>query len=51
MRSVDAISRWGRGEFLILCPETGLSKACKLAERLCNKIKEHSFFPGKFGLQ
>lgn len=45
VRSVDVISRWGGDEFLILCPETGLSEACRLAERLREKIAEYSF-PG-----
>jgi diguanylate cyclase (GGDEF)-like protein len=45
VRSVDIVSRWGGDEFLILCPETELSEARELADRLRRKIAEHSF-PG-----
>ncbi len=34
VRSTNIMSRLGGGEFLIVCPETELAKALKLAERL-----------------
>ncbi len=45
VRSVDLVSRWGGDEFLIVCPETGLAEALKLAERLRQAIAEYRF-PG-----
>jgi diguanylate cyclase (GGDEF)-like protein len=43
VRSVDVVSRWGGDEFLILCPETFLSEAYTLAERLQRAIENHRF--------
>lgn len=44
-RMVDTVGRWGGEEFLIICPETDLNGARKLAEKLRLHIEE-SGFPG-----
>ncbi|AFJ02309.1 diguanylate cyclase/phosphodiesterase (GGDEF & EAL domains) with PAS/PAC sensor(s) [Methylophaga frappieri] len=43
LRSQDVVGRWGGEEFLILCPQTGLSGASKLAEDIRHQIKTHQF--------
>lgn len=43
IREVDYIGRWGGEEFLIVCPETSLEGARKLAEKLRKKIEKHQF--------
>lgn len=43
LRKADFISRWGGEEFLIVLPETGLSNARQLAERLCSKAQQSRF--------
>lgn len=45
VRSTDIVSRWGGDEFLIVCPETELAEALKLAERLRETVAHHPF-PG-----
>jgi polar amino acid transport system substrate-binding protein len=42
-RSTDLPGRWGGEEFLIVCPETELSAASVLAERLRERIAGHQF--------
>lgn len=43
LRVSDSITRWGGEEFVVLCPNTTLSTASLLAERLRNKIAGTSF--------
>jgi len=43
LRDTDYFCRWGGEEFLILCPETRLEEAAKLAERLRTIIANHIF--------
>ena len=42
-RETDTLIRWGGEEFLILCPQTTLEEAGKLAERLRVSFETHSF--------
>lgn len=44
IRKSDTVGRWGGEEFLIICPETDLKVAEKVAEKL-RKIIENSKFP------
>ncbi|QBF31167.1 diguanylate cyclase [Thalassococcus sp. S3] len=46
LRAVDLVARVGGEEFLIVMPDTGLSKAQVAAERLCEKIEESPFLTG-----
>ncbi len=39
----DILGRWGGEEFMLVCPETSLGDALKLAERLRSKIEQHDF--------
>lgn len=41
-REVDTVARWGGEEFLVLCPETALNQAFKLADLLRQRIMELS---------
>jgi len=43
IRQEDILGRWGGEEFIILLPQTGGDNALQLAERLREKISEHSF--------
>lgn len=43
LRSSDSLTRWGGEEFIVLCPNTTLSTASLLAERLRNAIACTSF--------
>lgn len=43
LRTSDSLTRWGGEEFVVLCPNTTLSTASLLAERLRNKIASTSF--------
>lgn len=43
LRTSDSLTRWGGEEFVVLCPNTTLSTASLLAERLRNKIAGASF--------
>src|SRR5690606_25450991 len=41
-RDLDLVARWGGEEFLILLPNTTLLQALTLAERIRNRIDQHS---------
>ncbi len=41
-RELDLVARWGGEEFLILLPNTTLLQALKLAERIRNRVAQHS---------
>ena len=43
LRSSDIFGRWGGEEFLIICPETDLQKAVKVAEKLRKEIENFNF--------
>lgn len=43
LRSSDHAGRWGGEEFLIICPQTELSQATKLAERIRQQVENHPF--------
>ena len=45
LRTSDSLTRWGGEEFVVLCPNTTLSTAALLAERLRKKIASMDF-PG-----
>jgi len=40
IRTVDVLGRYGGEEFIFLLPETGLSEAFQITERLCNRIAD-----------
>jgi diguanylate cyclase (GGDEF)-like protein len=42
IRSSDMAARWGGEEFLILMPDTSLGDARQVAERLLQRIREHT---------
>lgn len=42
-RKTDSVGRWGGEEFMIVCPETQLDGAHKLAEKLREMIEHHHF--------
>ena len=42
-RAIDIVGRWGGEEFMVICPETDLSGAEAVAERICTAIATHSF--------
>lgn len=55
IRGSDICGRWGGEEFLILCPETTIKEAYKLAERLRIALEENNFkevdkVTGSFGV-
>ncbi|MDT8438457.1 MAG: sensor domain-containing diguanylate cyclase [Wenzhouxiangellaceae bacterium] len=41
LRAVDTLARWGGEEFAVLLPETGLEKACEVAERIRSGVEQH----------
>lgn len=46
-REIDTAGRWGGEEFLVLCPETDLEGATKLAENLREEISQCTLKPAK----
>ncbi|MCD4485438.1 GGDEF domain-containing protein [Chromobacterium vaccinii] len=42
-RATDTVGRWGGEEFLILCPQTTLEQALRLAEHLRASVQAHAF--------
>ncbi|MCK9388506.1 MAG: diguanylate cyclase [Sulfuritalea sp.] len=42
-RTSDSLTRWGGEEFIVLCPNTTLATASRLAERLREKIAKADF--------
>jgi len=43
VRSIDTVGRWGGEEFLLICPETSISGAWILAEKLRKAIEAYAF--------
>ncbi len=41
IRKTDYVARYGGEEFIVVLPETSLTEALDLAERLCKEIKKH----------
>ncbi|GAB3032436.1 diguanylate cyclase domain-containing protein [Bowmanella dokdonensis] len=46
VRDQDIVARWGGEEFVILCHQTELSEAGKLAERIAGKVRQRRFSGG-----
>lgn len=46
-RDADYLARWGGGEFILICPETGLRAARTIAETLRRVISEAAFFENR----
>ncbi|WP_438865171.1 diguanylate cyclase [Neptunicella sp.] len=45
IRSIDVVGRWGGEEFIILLPDTILSDATALAERICKAVARNNIEP------
>lgn len=43
LRKLDTLGRWGGEEFLIICPNTYYTQACRLAEELRQLVAESDF--------
>ena len=43
LRKHDTFARWGGEEFVIIAPNTDISGACRIAEKLRHEIAEHHF--------
>jgi len=43
VRATDYAGRWGGEEFLIICPNIDINNATELAEKLLQKVENHSF--------
>ena len=43
IRNVDILGRWGGEEFLVICPETKIEDAIKVASHINTAIKLHKF--------
>lgn len=46
VRNCDTVGRWGGEEFLVLCPETSMREALRIAERMRSAIETYSFGNG-----
>jgi len=46
VRATDYVGRWGGEEFLIVCPNTGIKDANKLADKLLKKVRDCAFEGG-----
>lgn len=42
-RNSDIVARWGGEEFVCLLPNTGITEACIVAERMKNKVRKNNF--------
>ena len=51
IREIDLFGRYGGEEFLIILPDTNISQACILAERLIHKVRNHPFVTDKVTLK
>ncbi len=47
IRKTDYVGRWGGEEFLIVCPNIGVKEAMALANKLLDKIRNHTFLEVK----
>ncbi len=45
VREVDTVARWGGEEFLVLLPRCDKKEALESADRIINRISQHSFSP------
>lgn len=42
-RKQDSAARWGGEEFLVLCPNTDIGAATRVANRILNQVNSHAF--------
>ena len=47
IRAVDTLGRWGGEEFLLICPQTNITGASKIAEHLCSAVANAKFDIGE----
>jgi len=45
-RKTDIVSRYGGEEFVLILPRTGKEEAVRIAERICEMIRQNPFRPG-----
>ena len=50
VRDTDVVTRYGGDEFVVILPETGLEQAARVAERLRERLANHTFNGGRRGL-
>lgn len=43
LREIDIVARFGGEEFVVLLPDTSIQSAHKVAQRVCNSIREQDF--------
>jgi diguanylate cyclase (GGDEF)-like protein len=46
VREVDTVARYGGEEFVIICPETDAEGAGRLADRVCQTVRDDNFLVG-----
>ncbi len=47
VREVDTVARYGGEEFVIICPETDAEGAGRLADRVCETVRDDNFLVGE----
>jgi two-component system cell cycle response regulator len=47
VREVDTVARYGGEEFVVICPETDAEGAARLAQRVCETVRESDFIVGE----
>ena len=47
VREVDTVARYGGEEFVIICPETDAEGAGRLADRVCQTVRDDDFLVGE----
>ena len=47
VREVDTVARYGGEEFVIICPETDAEGAGRLADRVCQTVRDDLFLVGE----
>jgi diguanylate cyclase (GGDEF)-like protein/PAS domain S-box-containing protein len=51
LRAGDLMIRWGGDEFAVLFEDTGIETARAIAQRLCESLAGHDFFPEREGFR
>lgn len=46
VRRSDTVGRWGGEEFMVICPQTNLNQALKIADKILKSLKSLSFNEG-----